>query len=450
MFENLTDRLTSVINSISNKGHLTEKDIDATLKEVRRALLEADVNFKVARSFVASIKEQVMGQEILSSITAGQHVVKVTSDELIKTLGGDSVELTKKEKHNTVLMVGLNGSGKTTTSAKLAKHLKDSGQSVGLVGADVHRPAAIQQLSVLADQIGVSLYEAGTEVSAAKVSNDGYEAGKNRNFDWTIIDTAGRFQVDSELMDELEEIKKSINPTEVLLIVDAMTGQESVNVAQDFHDRIGLTGLVLTKMDGDARGGAALSITSVTGIPVKYIGVGEGIDALEKFHPDRLASRILGMGDVLTLAEKAQATFDQDQMADLERKIKQDTFDLEDFLNQMQAVKKMGSMSQILEMVPGFSMMKGKVNTDDLDDNHLVKAESIIYSMTPEERSKPEMIGGSRRRRIAKGSGTFPQDVNQLLNQFKQVRKMMKEMSSSGGQKKMMRMLSQKGNPFVF
>jgi signal recognition particle subunit SRP54 len=404
----------------------------------------------VARSFVASVKEQVMGEEILSSITAGQHVVKVTSDELIKTLGGDSVELNKKEKHNTILMVGLNGSGKTTTSAKLAKHLKDSGQSVGLVGADVHRPAAIQQLSVLADQVGVSLYEAGTEVSAAKVSKDGYEAGKNRNFDWTIIDTAGRFQVDSELMDELEEIKKSINPTEVLLVVDAMTGQESVNVAQDFHDRIGLTGLVLTKMDGDARGGAALSITSVTGIPVKYIGVGERIDALEKFHPDRLTSRILGMGDVLTLAEKAQATFDQDQMADLERKIKQDTFDLEDFLNQMQAVKKMGSMSQILEMVPGFSMMKGKVNTDDLDDNHLVKAESIIYSMTPEERSKPEMIGGSRRRRIAKGSGTFPQDVNQLLNQFKQVRKMMKEMSSSGGQKKMMRMLSQKGNTFGF
>ncbi len=450
MFETLTARLTSVINSVSNKGHLTEKDIDATLKEVRRALLEADVNFKVAKSFVASIKEQVTGEEILSSITAGQHVVKVTSDELIKTLGGDSVELNKKEKHNTVLMVGLNGSGKTTTSAKLAKHLKDSGQSVGLVGADVHRPAAIQQLSVLADQVGVSLYEAGTEVSATKVSRDGYEVGKNRNFDWTIIDTAGRFQVDSELMDELEEIKKAINPTEVLLVVDAMTGQESVNVAQDFHDRIGLTGLVLTKMDGDARGGAALSITSVTGIPVKYIGVGERIDALEKFHPDRLASRILGMGDVLTLAEKAQATFDQDQMADLERKIKQDTFDLEDFLNQMQAVKKMGSMSQILDMVPGFSMMKGKVNTDDLDDNHLVKAESIIYSMTPEERSKPEMIGGSRRRRIAKGSGTFPQDVNQLLNQFKQVRKMMKEMSSSGGQKKMMRMLSQKGNPFGF
>ena len=450
MFETLTDRLTSVIKSISNKGHLTEKDIDTTLKEVRRALLEADVNFKVARSFVASIKEQVIGEEILSSITAGQHVVKVTNDELIKTLGGVSVELTKKEKHNTVLMVGLNGSGKTTTSAKLAKHLKDSGQSVGLVAADVHRPAAIEQLSVLADQIGISLYEAGTEVSAAKVSIDGYEAGKNRNFDWTIIDTAGRFQVDSELMDELEEIQKSINPTEVLLVVDAMTGQESVNVAQNFHDRIGLTGLVLTKMDGDARGGAALSITSVTGIPVKYIGVGERIDALEKFHPDRLASRILGMGDVLTLAEKAQATFDQDQMADLERKIKQDTFDLEDFLNQMQAVKKMGSMSQILEMVPGFSMMKGKVNADDLDDNHLVKAESIIYSMTPDERSKPEMIGGSRRRRIAKGSGTSPQDVNQLLNQFKQVRKMMKEMSSSGGQKKMMRMLSQKGNPFGF
>ena len=302
MFETLTDKLTAVINSVSGKGSLTEKDIDDTLKEVRRALLEADVNFKVARAFVSSIKDQIIGQDILSSITAGQHVVKVTNDELIKTLGGESVELNKTEKHNSILMVGLNGSGKTTTSAKLAKHLSQSGQSVGLVAADVHRPAAIQQLTVLADEVGINLYEAGTEVSAAKVSLDGYELGKKRDFDWTIIDTAGRFQIDEELMDELAEIKNSVNPTEVLLVVDAMTGQESVNVAQDFHDRIGLTGLVLTKMDGDARGGAALSITSVTGIPVKYIGVGERIDALEKFHPDRLASRILGMGDVLTLS----------------------------------------------------------------------------------------------------------------------------------------------------
>ena len=450
MFETLTDKLTAVINSISNKGRLTESDIDETLKEIRRALLEADVNFKVAISFVASIKEQVMGEEILSSMSAGQHVVKVTNDELIKTLGRDSVELIKTEKNNAILMVGLNGSGKTTSSVKLARYLKESGQSVGLVAADVHRPAAINQLSVLSDEVGVNLYEAGTEVSAAKVSRDGYKDGKNRDFDWTIIDTAGRFQVDDELMEELEEIKKSVNPTEVILVVDAMTGQESVNVAQDFHDRIGLTGLILTKMDGDARGGAALSITSVTGIPVKYIGIGERIDALERFHPDRLASRILGMGDVLTLAEKAQASFDQDQMADLEQKIRQATFDLEDFLNQMQAVKKMGSIGQLLEMVPGFSMMKGKVDTDDLEGNHLVKAESIIYSMTPEERSRPEIIGGSRRRRIAKGSGTSPQDVNQLLNQFKQVRKMMKDMSSPGGQQKMMRTLSQKGNPFGF
>ena len=371
MFETLTDKLTAVINSVSGKGSLTEKDIDDTLKEVRRALLEADVNFKVARAFVSSIKDQIIGQDILSSITAGQHVVKVTNDELIKTLGGESVELNKTEKHNSILMVGLNGSGKTTTSAKLAKHLSQSGQSVGLVAADVHRPAAIQQLTVLADEVGINLYEAGTEVSAAKVSLDGYELGKKRDFDWTIIDTAGRFQIDEELMDELAEIKNSVNPTEVLLVVDAMTGQESVNVAQDFHDRIGLTGLVLTKMDGDARGGAALSITSVTGIPVKYIGVGERIDALEKFHPDRLASRILGMGDVLTLAEKAQATFDQDQMADLEQKMKQATFDLEDFLGQMQAVKKMGSIGQLLEMVPGFSMMKGKVDSDDLEGRHL-------------------------------------------------------------------------------
>ena len=453
MFENLTEKLTSVLSVLRNKGRLTEKDVDEALREVRLALLDADVNFKVARSFVSGVKEKVMQDDkILHSVTAGQQVVKVTNDALIDILGGQTSPLKRtSNRSNVILMVGLNGSGKTTTAAKLAKYLTESGEMTSLVAADVHRPAAVEQLRVLGSQINCEVFDMGTDVKADQVASEGVQRGSSLGSVWTIVDTAGRFQVDDELMSELENIRDVTQPDEVLLVVDAMTGQESVSVAEEFHSRIGLTGLVLTKMDGDARGGAALSITSVTGIPVKFIGVGERVDALDQFHPDRLASRILGMGDVLSLVEKAQKTFDEDQAAELEKKVRQATFDLEDFLEQMQAVKKMGPISQVLEMLPGFSSIKGKLDSEDIDGSKMLKSEAIIRSMTMAERQKPELISGSRRRRIARGSGTSPQDVNQLLNQFKQVRKMMKQFSSPNGQEKMMKMMSQKnGNPFGF
>ena len=451
MFENLTEKITTVINRLGNKGRLSESDVDEALKEIRLALLDADVNFKVARTFVKSIKDKLMAEDVLSTLTAGQHVVRVTNDELISILGGAKVDITIASKRPSVaLMVGLNGSGKTTTSAKLAKYLSSQGK-VTLVAADVYRPAAIDQLLTLGEQIGCEVHQEGKDKDPEIIARNGVALARKNEASWAIVDTAGRFQVDEELMLELERIKDVIDPDEVLLVVDAMTGQEAVTVAEEFHARIGLTGLVLTKMDGDARGGAALSITSVTGVPVKFIGTGERVDGFEQFHPDRLASRILGMGDVLSLVEKAQSNFDEEQAQDLERKIKEATFDLEDFLQQMQAVKKMGPMSQVMEMIPGFSSMKNKIGADNLDGSHLSKAEAIIYSMTLSERQRPEQIGGSRRRRIARGSGTSPQDVNQLLNQFKQIKKLMKDMSSPRGQKRLMSMMSQqKGGPFGF
>ena len=451
MFENLTEKITTVINRLGNKGRLSEADVDEALKEIRLALLDADVNFKVAHTFVKSVKDKLLAEDVLSTLTAGQHVVRVTNDELISILGGVQVELATAPKRPSVaLMVGLNGSGKTTTSAKLAKYLSSKGR-VTLVAADIHRPAAIDQLVTLGEQISCEVHQEGKDKDPEIIAKNGVALARKNEASWVIVDTAGRFQVDDELMSELERIKDVIEPDEVLLVVDAMTGQEAVTVAEEFHARIGLTGLVLTKMDGDARGGAALSITSVTGLPVKFIGTGERVDGFEQFHPDRLASRILGMGDVLSLVEKAQSNFDEKQAQDLERKIRESTFDLEDFLQQMQAVKKMGPMSQVLEMIPGFSSMKSKIGEDNLDGSHLSKAEAIIYSMTLSERQRPEQIGGSRRRRIARGSGTSPQDVNQLLNQFKQIKKLMKDMSSPRGQKRLMSMMSQqKGGPFGF
>ena len=449
MFESLTEKLTGTLGKLNSRGRLSEKDVDEALREVRLAMLEADVNFKVARSFVESVKEKAMSSNVLESITAGQQVVKIANDELVLTLGGETVTLRPgADKPSVLLMVGLNGSGKTTTAGKLSSYLKKSGQPVSLVAADVHRPAAIDQLKVLGERVDVEVFEQGTDVSPEKIVKEGVRRSQKKQDTWTIVDTAGRFQVDDDLMQELIEIKKIVDVHEVLLVVDAMTGQEAVNVAEAFHEKIGLTGLVLTKMDGDARGGAALSITSVTGVPVKFIGVGERVDDLEIFHPDRLASRIIGMGDVLTLVEKAQASFDENQAKILEDKIKSATFDLSDFLDQMQAVKKMGPLTQVMEMIPGFSNFKNKLDSSSLDGSHLSRSEAIIRSMTVLERERPEIIGGSRRRRIAIGSGTTPQDVNQLLNQFKQVRKMMKEMSSPKGQQKMMRAMSQKGNPF--
>ena len=340
-----------------------------------------------------------------------------------------------------MLMVGLNGSGKTTTAAKIAAHLKQSGQTATLVAADLQRPAAIRQIETLGDQVGVPVHaEDPSGTTPEKVARAGVKRGEAIASAWVIVDTAGRFQVDDELMAELERVKESVSPAETLLVVDAMTGQDAVRVAEEFHQRIGLTGLVLTKMDGDARGGAALSITSVTGVPIKFIGTGERTDALEQFHPDRLAGRILGMGDVLTLIERAQSTIDQEEAAETVKKMQKATFNLEDFLGQLQQLQQMGPLSNLLEMIPGMGSLKGKVATDELDGDHLKKMEAIIQSMTPEERSRPEIVGGSRRRRIANGSGTAPQDVNQLLNQFREAQKMMRAITTGRGPRNLMRL----------
>ena len=448
MFDALTDKLNGVFARLGNKGRLTEADVDEALREVRMALLEADVNFRVARDFVARIRERAVGEDVLKSISPGQQVIKITNDALVEILGGGVHRLESDTKQpSVILMVGLNGAGKTTASAKLAKHLKQLGQASVLVASDLQRPAAIQQLETLGRQVDVAVYKDTSSRDTVKVARDGVKRASELNAAWAIVDTAGRFQIDDELMKELEEVKKAVSPIETLLVVDAMTGQDAVQAAQEFHERIGLTGLILSKMDGDARGGAALSITSVTGVPIKFMGTGEGIDALEQFYPDRLASRILGMGDMLTFIEKAQTTFDQTQAVELEKKIRQSTFDLEDFLGQLQQLKKMGPISQVLEMLPGFSAMKGKLPTDQLDDSHLQRTEAIIYSMTPDERRKPEMIGGSRRKRIARGSGTTPQDVNQLLNQFRQAQKMMRQLMGGGkSSKKMRRLMQQRGD----
>ena len=458
MFEALSEKLNGVFGRLGNKGRLTERDVDAALREVRMALLEADVNFRVAREFIARIREEALKSDVLQSLSPGQQVVKITNDALVDILGGQAHKLEPGPKQpSVILMVGLNGAGKTTASAKLARHLKQDGQLPVMVAADLQRPAAIQQLETLGNQIDVAVHQDTKTSDTPKVAREGVKRAEELNAAWAIVDTAGRFQVDDELMSELESVKDAVSPDETLLVVDAMTGQEAVEAANQFHDRIGLTGLIMTKMDGDARGGAALSITSVTGVPIKFMGTGERADALEAFYPDRLASRILGMGDVLTLIDKAQATIDQDEAAAMERKIRQATFDLDDFLGQLQQLKQMGPISQVLEMVPGFSAMKGRVSMDELDGNHLVKTEAIIRSMTPEERRRPEIIGGSRRRRIARGSGTTPQDVNQLLNQFSQMQKMMRQMmgvSGKGGKgskrqsKKMRRMIRQQGNIF--
>ena len=433
MFETLSEKLNGVFRGLGNKGRLTEKDVDAALREVRMALLEADVNFRVARNFVGKLRERSLGEDVLRSLTPGQQVVKITNEELAAVLGGGIKRLEPAPKPpSVILMVGLNGSGKTTTTGKLARRLKRDSQNPVMVAADLRRPAAIEQLQALGRQIDVPVHrEDGRDTLKAAAA--GVRHAAEMGASWAIVDTAGRFQIDDDLMSELEAVRDAVEPTETLLVVDAMTGQDAVAVAQEFHDRIGLTGLVLTKLDGDARGGAAISIVAVTGVPIKFIGTGERLDALEEFHPDRLASRILGMGDMLTLIEKAQSSFDQDESVKLEKKIRQATFDLNDFLAQLQQVKSMGSLSQIVDMIPGMSAMRGRMPDADFDDGQIARVEAIVYSMTPGERSNPSIIGGSRRRRIARGSGTTPRDVNQLLNQFKQTQRLMKQMSSGKG-----------------
>ena len=442
MLENLTEKLTGILGKLTSKGRLTDKDIDEALGQVRRSLLEADVNFRVARDFVASIKERALGSDVLESLTPGQQVVKIVHEELTSLLtGGEHRLVPSSHPTNAVMMVGLQGSGKTTTAAKLALSLRRQDRKALLIAADLRRPAAIQQLETLGKQLDIPVYSEDPATSTVvQVAKNGMKRAEELGVHWAIVDTGGRLQIDDELMKELEEVKAAISPQEILLVVDAMTGQDAVNAAEGFHEKVQLTGLVMTKMDGDARGGSALSVTKVTGVPIKYMGMGERPDALESFYPDRMASRILDMGDVLTLIEKAQENVDENQAKEMERKFREASFDLEDFLTQIQAVKKMGSLSQIMDMIPGMGQMSSKLKAGALDDNQISRVEAIIRSMTREERQKPDIINGSRRRRIATGSGTTPQDINQLLNQFRQTQKMMRQLSRSRNPKNLMSM----------
>lgn len=426
MFEILSDKLGAVFKRLSSKGKLTEKDVDEALREVRLALLEADVNFKVVKDFLAKVRERAVGVEVLESLMPAHQVLKIVNEELVVILGGGQQKLRHAAQPPTVmLMVGLQGTGKTTTSAKLALHLRKGGQRPLMVAADPYRPAAKDQLVTLGKQLEIPVYWEGD--STVAICANAMKRAKEIAASVVIIDTAGRLHIDEELMRELKELGKRLSPTEVLLVADAMTGQEAVRIAEEFNATVGLTGVILSKMDGDARGGAALSITSVTGVPIKFVGIGEKADALEPFYPDRIASRILGMGDILSFIEKTEAATDAQKRQDLERKIRRGSFDLEDFLEQLQQIRKMGPIGQLMEMVPGMSGLSRKL-PQGADESQLKKIEAIIFSMTPDERHNPNVIDGSRRRRIARGSGTIPQDVNQLLNQHRQVQKLMKQL----------------------
>lgn len=432
MFESLSDKLQGVFEKLANRGKLSEGDVDAALREVRLALLEADVNYKVTRDFVARVRERAVGAEVMRSLTPAQQVVKIVNEELITTLGAPAkIDLSGSPPH-VVMLVGLQGSGKTTTAAKLALELRQAGQRPLLVAADTRRPAAITQLEVLGRQLDIPVHSEGTKVPPPVICANALKRADDTAHSVVILDTAGRLHIDDQLMAELEKVKGKVSPQEVLLVADAMTGQDAVRVADEFNQRVGLTGLILTKIDGDARGGAAISIRTVTGVPIKYLGVGEKLDALESFHPDRLASRILGMGDVLTLIEKAEATLDQEQALAMGKKLVRGEFNLEDFLGQLHEVKKLGPLSQLLEMVPGFSQLKTEL-TPDLTDRQTKMVEAIISSMTVEERRRPRIINASRKRRIARGSGTTVQDVNMLLGQFRQMQRMMKQLTSGRG-----------------
>jgi len=429
MFQVLSERLGSVFKRLGSKGRLTERDVDEALREVRLALLEADVNFRVVKEFIATLRERSLGNEVLESLTPAQQVIKVVNEELTSILGGAPSHLASASRPPTIVMlVGLQGSGKTTTAAKLALHLKSSGQRPLLVAADLRRPAAIEQLVTLGNELEIPVYREDTSAKPVSVCTHALKRVRELAATWVIADTGGRLHIDEAMMKEAAEIKRELKPDEVLLVVDAMTGQDAVRAAEEFHAKLGLSGLILTKMDGDARGGAALSIKAVTGVPVKFIGTGEKLDAMETFYPDRLASRILGMGDLLTLVERAEKTFDEERAKKLDKKVRHATLDLEDFLGQLHEMQQMGSLSQLMEMIPGLSSIARRA-PEAVDEGRLEKIEAIILSMTPQERRNPEIIDGSRRRRIARGSGTTPQEINQLLNQFRQTQKLMKQMA---------------------
>jgi signal recognition particle subunit SRP54 len=432
MFESLSDKLQGVFQKLARKGKLSEADVDAGLREVRLALLEADVNYKVVKEFVARVRERAVGAEVMRSLTPAQQVVKIVNEELIHLLGEPSkMDLSGSPPH-VIMLVGLQGSGKTTTAAKLALQLRKQGQRPLMVAADPRRPAAVTQLEVLGGQLDVPVHSEGTQVPPPMVCANAVKRARESEYSVVLLDTGGRLHIDDALMQELEQIKARVAPQEVLLVADAMTGQDAVRVAEEFHQRVGLTGLILTKIDGDARGGAALSIRSVTGVPLKYLGVGEKTDALETFYPDRLASRILGMGDVLTLIERAEVAFDEEEALRMEQKLRTATFDLEDFLKQLQQVKQMGPLSQLLEMIPGFSQISREI-PQEVTDQQLKRVEAMINSMTREERRNPRILNASRKRRIARGSGTTVQEINQLLAQFRQIQRMIKQISTGRG-----------------
>ena len=432
MFDNLSDKLNAVFKKLKGHGKLTEKNIEEGLREVRLALLEADVHYRVAKKFIADIKERALGREVLSSLTPGQQVVKIVFDELTTLMGARNESLNLAGTQPVAIMlVGLQGSGKTTTAGKLAIHLRNIGKKPYLVPADVYRPAAIDQLKKLGDQLSVPVFASTSEMDPVRICQDARTAAARDGCDTLLLDTAGRLHIDTALMDELKSIRAAVDPSDILLVADAMTGQDAVNIAKAFDEALGIGGVILTKTDGDARGGAALSIKAVTDKPIKFIGVGEKLDQLEPFHPERMASTILGMGDVLTLIEKAQATVDEKKAAELERKLRKSQFTLEDFRDQMVQIRKMGSLSDLLKMIPGVGGSKQLKNLN-VDDRELVRIEAIINSMTPEERRRHAVINGSRRKRIAGGSGTSIQDVNRLLKNYTQVMKMMKKLNKSG------------------
>lgn len=429
-FEGLAERLQSTIQKIKGKGKINEQDVKEMMREVRFALIEADVNLKVVKQFVKTVSERAIGQDVMKSLTPGQQVIKIVQDELTNLMGGEQSLVKFATKPPTVIMmVGLQGAGKTTTTGKLANLLrKKYNKKPLLVAADVYRPAAVKQLETLGKQLGIPVFQKGTEVSPVDIAKEALEHAKEEHLDVVIIDTAGRLHIDENLMQELKDIRALKEPDEIFLVVDAMTGQDAVNVANSFNEAVGITGVVLTKLDGDTRGGAALSIRTVTEKPIKFVGMGEKMDALETFHPERMASRILGMGDVLSLIEKAQAQVDEDKAKELEEKFKTQTFTFDDFLEQMTQVKKMGPLEDILKMIPGVNKMKGldNINFDDKQIDHI---EAIIQSMTIAEKTNPEIINASRKKRIAKGSGCTVQEVNRLIKQFDEMKKMMKQMT---------------------
>lgn len=428
MFDTLTDKLSAVFARLRGRGRLTEADVSEALREVRLALLEADVNFRVVKDFVARVRERAIGQEVLESLTPAQMVVKILHEELIRLLGEGAPLRFASSPPTIVMLCGLQGSGKTTTAGKLAAWARRQGRNPLLAACDIYRPAAVRQLQVLGGQLGIPVYTAPDGVAPPAIARDAAAHALRSGCDVVILDTAGRLHINEEMMTELEQVKAAVHPAETLLVVDAMTGQDAVNFAQEFHARLAVDGVILTKLDGDARGGAALSIRAVTGVPIKFVGVGEKMDALDAFHPDRMASRILGMGDVLSLIEKAEQALDQKKAAQLERKLRENRFDLNDFLDQLQQMRRMGPMEQVLGMLPGMNRLKGV----QVDERQLARHEAMVRAMTPEERSDPSILNGSRKRRIALGSGVTVQEVNQFLKQFELMRQLVHQIAGSG------------------